>query len=88
MSKDVGQIERLKGEPAVARTYVGPIKHLEGKTVLVRPATHGKVLVQFDDMSLTRSGVAFSLKDPIPTDNDALGFGWHAFDPTDFTSEK
>lgn len=37
-------------------TYVGPIAHLKGKTALLRTATHGHVVAQFDDRTLTRSG--------------------------------
>ena len=37
-------------------TYVGPIAHLRGKTALLRTATHGHVVAQFDDRTLTRSG--------------------------------
>lgn len=54
----------------------------------MRDATHGKVVAQFDDMSLTRSGVVLSLEDPLPPGDETLGFGWHVFDPTDFISEK
>lgn len=68
-------------------TYRGTIPHLIGKTALLRTATHGHVVAQFDDQALTRSG------EPLPGDftaeppADALGFGWHAFPAEDFEED-
>jgi hypothetical protein len=69
-------------------TYCGPIPHLIGKTALLREATHGPVVAQFDDQRLTRSG------EPIPNEpageppRDALGFGWHAFPSEHFLEDE
>lgn len=60
-------------------TYCGRVALLRGKTALVRddPVTcaggnFGLLLAQFDDPTLTWGG-------------DHMGFGWHAFDRSDFT---
>lgn len=82
-------------------TYVGPLAHLRGKKALLREATHGAVVAQFDDRKLTRSGGPIprtldyepharfptlqDFDDPPP---DALGFGWHAFPARDFEEIK
>lgn len=81
-----------------AKKYVGPLQHLKGKTALVRVATHGKVVAQFDDRELRRSGLPWPTKtvylgtirprwqvredEKLP--DDALGYGWHVFNPEDF----
>ncbi|XAO53929.1 hypothetical protein [Pseudomonas phage Max] len=57
--------------------YRGPIPHLIGKTALLREATHGHVVAQFDDWSLTRSG------DPIPRTRTVLEYEPHARFPTE-----
>lgn len=76
-------------------TYKGPIQHLIGKTALLRDAAPGFVEAQFDDRTLTRSGIALRLVvcelvgqpeamgQPEPP-RDALGYGWHNFPKTEF----
>lgn len=58
--------------------YTGGIKHLEGKTALLRdtePFDRDKVLAQFDEHTLTRSG------GPLPT-VEVLEYEPHARFPT------
>lgn len=63
-------------------TYIGPIEHLRGQTALLRIATHGYVVAQFNDRS-ARKGTPepFDFESPtiVEIPDDALGFGWHAF---------
>ena len=84
--------------------YVGPIPHLKGQTAIVRVATHGKVVAQFDNRKLLRSGKPWPQKmvklgrppmqidwmiddyDTLP--DDALGYGWHLFNPEDFENAE
>ena len=81
-------------------TYTGPIKHLRGKTALIREGQDGQLLAQFDDRHLTLSGhkplqvleyephARFpTWQDPDHPTADHLGFGWHAFDAGHFTAE-
>lgn len=68
-------------------TYHGPIAHLKGKTALLRDATHGHVVAQFDDRTLTRSGKPMTEDAPEPP-ADALGFGWHAFPASHFEEDR
>ena len=69
-----------------ASVYVGPLEHLRGKRALTRLATHGYVVAQFNDMTLTRSGRIIDPSENALTEPpaDALGFGWHAFPLKDF----
>lgn len=64
-------------------TYIGPIKHLCGKTALLRLLPEYEfVLAQFDDRSLRLSTAEpFDFEPPhvIALPNDALGFGWYRF---------
>ena len=71
-------------------TYVGPIAHLKGKTALLQPLPTAPwcVRAQFDDRELTMS------QKPVPPQEfpgfslDALGFGWHTFQASDFEEDK
>lgn len=64
-------------------TYIGPLQHLQGKTALIRVATHEHVVAQFDDKQLSKQpNVRYSFcanSDERDAPYDALGFGWHAF---------
>ncbi len=76
------QFSRLHGVlmPAI---YVGPLAHLQGKTALIRNTgeePEGRVLAQFDERDLTRSGIPVSRERM----DDALGFGWHLFRRDEF----
>lgn len=68
-------------------TYVGPLEHLKSKGALIRTATHGCVVAQFDDTTLTRSGKPFTVADDEPP-ADALGYGWHAFPADHFKVDE
>lgn len=82
-------------------TYTGPLTHLQGKRAMIRDATHGHVVAQFDDPKLRRSGEPWPtvLEDepharfaryPVERDEppwDALGYGWHAFPADQFTED-
>lgn len=48
------------------KRYIGPNEYLDGKTALVKPAKHGYVVAQFDDMGMKG-------------DAKMLAFGWHPF---------
>jgi hypothetical protein len=82
--------------------YVGPLAHLKGKMALVRVATHGKVVAQFDDRMLRQSGEPWPTKtqylgtirfpwvtpDFSKIPDDALGYRWHVFNPEDFEYDE
>lgn len=61
-------------------TYIGPIVHLKGCTAILRfPPEEGYVVAQFDDATLTLSGV--------PADtvlSNSLGVGWTKFKREEF----
>jgi hypothetical protein len=61
--------------PYYLGTYIGPLKHLKGKTALVRRLHEGVIVVQFDDKSLRRVS---------PTEGDHLAWGWHGFPVNEF----
>lgn len=78
--------------------YIGPLTHLKGKTAMLREATHGKVVAQFDDPKARLSNNPWPQEwNPEPHSQhggwwsdsetppfDALGYGWHVFNPGDF----
>lgn len=69
------------------RTYIytGKIKHLYGKSAFGTLLGEDKILVQFDDMSLTMSGkVEIPQDDSYDPKQDYLGYGWHEFPVSDF----
>lgn len=63
--------------------YVGPLKHLQGKTALMRPLERTQVLVQFDDTTATREPELLASR-PSLVLALSLGFGWHEFPAADF----
>ena len=67
-------------------TYIGPTEHLRGKLAIIRTATHGCVVAQFEDKSLTLQAdqtVEVQVDDG-PWHDKSLGFGWHAFPESHF----
>ena len=75
-------------------TYVGPIAHLVGKTALGFKTESGWS-VQFDDPQAHRKGSGWpqvfydgGLQDAPPVGVNALGYGWHDFNATDFTERE
>jgi hypothetical protein len=63
--------------------YIGSKLHLVGKTALLKDVFVRTVCVQFDDMTLTRSGAPVDMNNYVPSRDD-LGFGWHSFSKSDF----
>lgn len=92
----------LDNKPS-AGIYIGALQHLRGKRALLRyPPEESHVLAQFDDTSLTRSGMPVETLEWVdephcrfkslqarenPT-RDALGYDWHAFRRDEFEGES
>ena len=64
--------------------YVGPIKHLREKTAILHAAAGNAFAAQFDDVTATESGDSIGAPSDHPPPPDALGYGWHIFNRSDF----
>lgn len=69
-------------------TYIGPLTHLRGWTALLRVLPNRQLVgAQFDDIRAVRD-LAVLEAHPHQALSLSLGFGWHAFDKSEFQVDR